>query len=116
MLINLTPQEIQSLLAAGKITLIDVREPSEYANERIHGALLYPLSTFDPADLPAASVTKPLVFHCGAGARSARAVAACEAAGLPHNQHMQGGMGAWKAAGLPYLKMDPATGQLCEQC
>lgn len=116
MLKNLSPQEVKSLLGTGKITLIDVREPNEYANERIHGALLYPLSTFDVLDLPEATPDKPLVFHCGAGVRSAKAVAACEAAGLAHHQHMQGGMGAWKAAGLPYLKLDLATGQLCEQC
>lgn len=116
MLKNLTPQDVKALLDAGKITLVDVREPNEYANERIHGALLCPLSTFDVNDLPESSASRPLVFHCGAGVRSAKAVAACEAAGLPHNHHMQGGMGAWKAAGLPYLKIDPATGKMCEQC
>lgn len=116
MLKNFSPKEVKALLDAGSITLIDVREPGEFANERIHGALLFPLSTFDVNDLPAATPEKPLVFHCGAGVRSAKAVGLCEAAGLPHHQHMQGGMGAWKSAGLPYLKMDPATGQLCEQC
>jgi rhodanese-related sulfurtransferase len=33
------------MLHAGKILLIDVREPSEYASERIAGAVLYPVST-----------------------------------------------------------------------
>lgn len=116
MLTNLTAQEIKALLDAGKITLIDVREPQEYMAERIKGALLYPLSTFDPAHLPPADDARPVVFHCGAGARSARAVAACEAAGIKHHKHMQGGMGAWKAAGLPYLKFDPSSGQICEVC
>lgn len=116
MLKNLTPEDVKRLLDAGRITLVDVREPNEYANERVHGALLYPLSTFDVSDLPEATADKPLVFCCGAGVRSARAVAACEAAGLQHNQHMQGGMGAWRAAGLPYLKIDPATGKMCEAC
>jgi len=116
MLKNLSPNEVKLLLDAGKITLIDVREPGEYANERIHGALLYPLSTFDVRNLPEATPDKPLVFHCGAGMRSAKAVAACEAAGMSHNQHLQGGVGAWKAAGLPYLKVDPASGKMCEQC
>ena len=41
------PEEVRDLLAEGKILLIDVREPMEYAAERIPGALLYPLSTFD---------------------------------------------------------------------
>lgn len=116
MLTNLSPMEVKALLDADRITLIDVREPHEYSAERIPGALLFPLSTFNVADLPLASDARPLVFHCGAGVRSARAVAACEAAGLPHHRHLQGGMGAWKAAGLPYLKINPATGELCEVC
>jgi len=116
MLKNLSPQEVKTLLDAGQIVLVDVREPHEFMAERIHGALLFPLSTFAPKNLPPASADKPVVFHCGAGVRSAKAAAACEAAGIKHEQHMQGGMGAWKAAGLPYLKMNPATGQFCEVC
>jgi glyoxylase-like metal-dependent hydrolase (beta-lactamase superfamily II) len=38
---------------SGEILLVDVREPNEYAFERIHGALLYPLSTFDAQAVPA---------------------------------------------------------------
>src|SRR5690606_16583467 len=49
---TMSPQEISGALSRGEIVLIDVREPMEFAAERIHGALLYPLSTFDPADLP----------------------------------------------------------------
>ena len=35
-----TPQQIHDAMARGEIVLIDVREPSEYAAERIHGAML----------------------------------------------------------------------------
>lgn len=115
-LINLTPAEVSVLLRDNKIVLIDVREPQEYMSERIAGALLFPLSTFTPANLPAEDPARPVVFHCGAGARSARAVDACEQAGLPYCRHMAGGMGAWKAASLPYLKLDPSTGRICEMC
>ena len=41
-----TPQQIHDAMARGEIILVDVREPSEYAVERIHGAMLFPLSTF----------------------------------------------------------------------
>jgi rhodanese-related sulfurtransferase len=41
------PTEVATLLRAGKVLLIDVREPAEFQTERIAGALLYPLSTFD---------------------------------------------------------------------
>jgi rhodanese-related sulfurtransferase len=114
--VNLTPTDVATLLAENKIVLIDVREPQEYLAERIPGALLFPLSTFDPAHLPEASADRPLVFHCAAGGRSGRAAQACLAAGLPHGRHLAGGIGAWKAAKLPYLKIDPASGQVCEVC
>ncbi|MDE1900924.1 MAG: rhodanese-like domain-containing protein [Alphaproteobacteria bacterium] len=100
---NLSPAEVHNLLAAGKICLIDVREDGEYADERIAGAVLCPLSSFDPKHLPDAG-SKPVVFHCAGGVRSVRAVDACLRAGLPHNAHMAGGLSAWKAAGLPTLR------------
>lgn len=96
-LVNLAASEVSSLLAAGKIILIDVREQAEWDAGRVAGARLFPLSSFDPHRLPEGN----LVFMCGAGVRSARAVAAAQAAGLKCNQHLAGGMGAWKAAGLP---------------
>ena len=61
--------EVATLLRAGKLLLIDVREPAEFQAERIAGALLYPLSTFDAAALPEDGVRK-VVFHCGSGKRS----------------------------------------------
>ena len=111
---DLTPAEIAAKLKDGSIVLIDVREPPEYAAERIHGALLFPLSTFDPAALPDAG-KRALVFHCGSGMRSAKAVAQCAAAGLPNRAHMAGGIQAWKAAGLPTIAVDPSTGQVIDR-
>ena len=37
-----TPLQVREALGRGEIILIDVREPAEYAAERIHGALLFP--------------------------------------------------------------------------
>ena len=45
---DLAPQTVFDDLKTGRIVLVDVREPAEFANERIHGALLHPLSTFEP--------------------------------------------------------------------
>jgi len=90
------------LLRAGKILLIDVREPSECASERIAGALLYPLSTFDASTL-LDDGPRRVVFHCGSGKRSLTAVEHRLAAGQKHAAHMGGGIGAWKAAGLPVI-------------
>lgn len=114
--IEIQPEEIASLLERRRVVLVDVREPHEFLSERIEGALLFPLSTFDPACLPSVNEDRPIVFHCGAGRRSAAAVEKCLEAGFSHCRHMTGGFGAWKNEGLPYLRLDPATGQVCGVC
>ena len=99
-------------LATGEILLVDVREPNEYAFERIPGALLYPLSTFDPKAIPSGGRT--LVVQCAAGARSMRAAQALVAAGHTQVANLDGGINAWKAQGLPLIRIDPASGQVVE--
>jgi len=99
---TLSANEVATLLRAGKLLLIDVREPAEFQAERIAGALLYPLSTFDAAALPEDGVRK-VVFHCGSGKRSLTAAELRLAAGQQHAAHMAGGIAAWKAAGLPVV-------------
>jgi rhodanese-related sulfurtransferase len=106
---ELSPEEVKALLDAGKILLVDVREPMEYAAERIPGALLYPLSTFDPAQLPPDG-ERQLVFHCAAGGRSLVAARQRMALGQP-GAHMAGGIAEWKADGLPVARIDPRTGR-----
>lgn len=99
-LIELTPAAVREGLKSGKIALIDVREADEHAAERIPGALLAPLSTFDPKTLPVVP-DRTVVLHCAGGKRSAMAVARCQAAGVAVDSHLAGGIGAWKGAGLP---------------
>jgi rhodanese-related sulfurtransferase len=100
---TLDPQDVARLLLAGELLLIDVREPAEYAAERIAGALNFPLSTFDATALPI-DVSMRIVFHCGIGKRS-QAAAEKYLAGAkpPRATHMGGGLSAWKAAGLPVI-------------
>jgi rhodanese-related sulfurtransferase len=106
---DLSPQELKTQLDAGRVLLIDVREPHEYEAERIPGALLFPLSTFDADKLPPDG-DRRIVFHCGSGKRSAIAAEQRLAAGASHSAHVAGGIAAWKAAGLPLITLDPATG------
>ena len=107
---TLDAKDVARQLQAGEILLVDVREPSEYATERIAGALLYPLSTFDATQLPPDGPRR-LVFHCGSGKRSLTAAQRRLAAGAQGAAHLGGGLLAWKTAGLPVIAIDPATGQ-----
>jgi len=107
-----TPEQVHAWLAAGEILLVDVREPNEYASERIHGALLYPLSTFDAGALPTDG--RRLVLHCGSGKRSLTAAHKLQTAGHGHLTHLAGGIQAWKAAGLPVIRIDPQSGRVLD--
>jgi rhodanese-related sulfurtransferase len=97
---NLSPQQVKAALDAHEILLIDVREPAEFAAEKIAAATNIPLSTFNPATLPDAG-SKTIVLQCAGGKRSAMAVERCRKAGRPIESHLAGGLMAWKAAGLP---------------
>lgn len=96
---NLTVEQVKAGLEDGTILLVDVREPNELAFERIPGAVDFPLSIFDPSTLPDPA-GKRLVFSCRSGRRSVTASKAAQAAGLPYDAHMAGGILAWKAAGF----------------
>jgi len=105
----LTPEEVQAEMQAGRILLIDVRTPMEYAWEHVAGALLLPMAGFDPGALPTDSA-RGIVFHCGSGIRSKIVAEKCLDAGWPRVTHMAGGMAGWKKAKLPYIAIDPGSG------
>ena len=107
--LDLRPIDVHDRLVARQIVLIDVREPAEFAAERIHGALNFPLSTFDPEALPAGG-PRAIVLQCGSGKRSGMAMELCRKAKIEVAGHLEGGIGAWKASALPVIAFDPATG------
>ena len=97
---DLTPEDVSRGLAEGRYLLVDVREPNEVAVEAYPGAVVVPLSHFDPQEIPGPE-GKQVVFACRSGKRSVTASLAAQAAGLAYDKHLAGGMLAWKAAGLP---------------
>ncbi len=99
-----TPQmsvtELQGRLAAGAVTVVDVRGASEWAGGHLPGAMHIPLGYLAGRgrDLP---TTKPIVMQCQAGARSAIATSVLQRLGVPGVINLTGGYAAWVAAGLP---------------
>ncbi len=96
--IDLDTDAVKAGLADGTILIVDVREPQEFAAGRIPGAILRPLSQFDPADLPAAPGRR-IVFSCAAGVRSRHALAFAQSAGLDLDSHYPGGFKEWATRG-----------------
>ncbi|GAA0998023.1 rhodanese-like domain-containing protein [Subtercola frigoramans] len=78
------------------VTLIDVREPDEYAAVRVPGAINIPLGTIADAKLPEGE----LYVICQLGGRSAKATEYLSGAGVTAT-NIAGGTAAWVQAGLP---------------
>jgi rhodanese-related sulfurtransferase len=97
---DIGPDALKALVESDAAIVVDVREAHEFAAGHIPGAINLPLSTFSPMALPDSQGRK-LVLNCAAGGRSARALAACEAANAAVDGHLAGGIGAWAAAGFP---------------
>ena len=101
---TLKPDEARRLLDKGAI-LIDIREADEHAREKIPGTHNLPLSNLDEADF-AVHQGKPVVFHCKSGART-RANAQRLAGKLGETCDafiVEGGLDAWRKAGLPVVR------------
>ena len=99
--VDLDRDAVRQGLADGSMLVIDVREPHEYEDGHIPGAVTHPLSTFDPAavaELIAADGRRP-VFSCGSGVRSVHALNAMRATGLGLEEHYKGGFRDWSSAG-----------------
>ena len=97
---DLTPEEVSKGVAEGRYLVVDVREPNEVAVDAYPDAVVVPLSSFDPQDIPDPH-GKQVVFACRSGKRSVTASLAAQAGGLAYDKHLAGGMLAWKAVGLP---------------
>lgn len=97
MLTPLTPSEARDMMQNGAV-LCDIRSTGEFAQEHISGAWNVPLPGIDNADT---NTDRPLIFCCLSGARTAMAAGKlADAAGKPAYV-LEGGLMAWKGAGLP---------------
>ena len=106
-------KELEQLLQKG-CCLVDVREPVEHAEEHIAGAKLIPLGQLKQRngeiDRDAA-----VVVMCRSGKRGGDAMRQLQALGMSHVRNLEGGILAWKAAGLPVEKQRKSGLPLMQQ-
>ena len=81
-------------------SVIDVRTPDEYASGHIPGAVNIP---FDQVAQRIGELETPqgVVLYCMIGPRARKGESALLAAGYEKVFHLEGGLAAWQAAGLP---------------
>lgn len=99
------PADLWARIEAGTVRVIDVRTQEEVDSGIIPNAEHVPLDQFDPAKLDL-SDGRPVVLYCRSGRRSAIAAEQlAETIGGPV-EHLDGGLLAWEAQGLPIDKPD----------
>lgn len=108
---EVAPQALDPDTLAG-LAVIDVREPGEYAQGHLPGAVNLPRGVleFQIEAHPAMACStaealqardRPLLVYCLTGGRSALAARSLQELGFRHVRSMAGGVKAWTAAGLP---------------
>ena len=98
---SITPATLDARRTAGDApVVIDVRTPAEYAEGHIPGALNIP---FDQVAGRISGVDAPngVALYCMVGPRARKGEAALLAAGYAPVLHIEGGLAAWQADGLP---------------
>jgi rhodanese-related sulfurtransferase len=92
--------DLKRKLDSGDAVLIDIRESDEHAREHIVGARLAPLSAIDTHDFDR-DHSKAAIFQCKSGMRTQANAAKLLARGFREAYYLEGGIDAWKQAGLP---------------
>jgi rhodanese-related sulfurtransferase len=107
-LIPLSPRQVADRLGTGGAVLVDIREPEEFAVEHLPGAVSAPLSVFEQARL-GIDPGREVIFMCRSGARTGAHCDRLAARVDGPAWVLEGGLNAWKAAGLPVAA---STGRL----
>jgi len=98
---SIAPSELSARRATDQAPIvIDVRTREEYASGHIPGALNIP---FDQVAERISEIDAPhgVALYCMIGPRARKGEAALLGAGYTSVLHIEGGLAAWKAAGLP---------------
>ena len=85
------------------LQIIDVRTEGEYAGGHLAGAKLIPVQEIGKR-LSEIDKQRPVLLYCRTGHRSGNALKILLDHGYTEAKHMDGGITAWQAAGLPVTK------------
>ncbi len=93
---EVTPVEVRDGLAAGTVSLIDVREAEEYATTHIEGSVLIPMSAIASrlGEVEDLAEKGTLVVHCHHGGRSLQVATWLREQGVVAKS-MAGGIDVW---------------------
>ena len=108
---EITPEIAAGRLADGYLVL-DVREPDEYAEGAIPGAIHIPRGHLEAQiENRIPDKTTPVVVYCAGGVRSAFAARTMGELGYSTVESMEGGYGRWKDEGRPWKQPASLTAE-----
>ncbi len=93
-------------LAGEEVLLIDVREPDEYQQGHLAGAISIPRGLLEfkiSADPALQNLTRPIIVYCKTSGRAALSALALQAMGFGHVLSLAGGFDAWVAENRPVV-------------
>jgi len=97
---NISVAELDEMLQAGNVRLLDVRTEAEIAQGMIPQGEAFPLHLV-PARIDEIDKTATTIFYCKSGMRSAQAAAFAADKGCTNIFNLEGGIIEWVNAGLP---------------
>jgi len=101
----ITVEEMDSLLTAGQVQLIDVRTPVEYAQGFIKGAINIDFRNDNfKEQIEKVDKTRPVVVYCAKGGRSGRCSSYMKKAGFTKIYDLDGGITRWEFKGKKVVK------------
>jgi hydroxyacylglutathione hydrolase len=99
---QISAQELEQRLLAGKVQVLDVRREPEWDAGHVEGAAWWPLDNFRVSP-PEIKHGVPLAVHCKGGYRSMIAASLLQRAGFRNVINLIGGFDAWQQANLPIV-------------
>jgi rhodanese-related sulfurtransferase len=100
-----SPQVFSEKIKAGDVIVLDVRTPEEMQTGYLEGAQNMNFSSPDfEKSLDNLDHSKKYCVYCLSGKRSGKALEMMKAKGFQNVTAMEGGLNAWKSAGLPLQK------------
>lgn len=101
----LKPTEVAALLKAGRISIVDVREPAVYGRAHLPSATNLPAEEIENRLAELHMLAAPPVLYCRAGEITKELTAKLAEQGMAV-AFLEGGVLAWEASGLPIERPD----------
>ncbi len=102
---HVDPKNAQKLLSQTNLVVLDIRTPEEFNSYHIAGATNIDFNSSDfEQRISSLDKSKAYLVHCASGGRSKRSLKIFQKYDFQSVYHLDGGIVAWKDAGLPVEK------------